>query len=232
MTTGLWRLTCLMLAAALALPAWPTVAQKGAPTAGQILRKVRTQHERVNDYTTDVNVVANVPGIKVPTMNAKVYFKKPDKMHIESKGFAMLPKDVLSFNMTFFDEEKFDAVLQGEETIAGNRCHKVKLLAKSDTLRIQRAMLLVDAQRWVVLQMSLDPRAGSPVEATLEYATIDNTWLLPSTISFSMNAPMATRRHSTQNSGQQGGTPGTVRVTFSNYVVNKGLSDAIFKEKR
>jgi hypothetical protein len=200
-----------------------------ARTASQILTAAQKIHDGIKDYTTDVTVVANIPGLKAPNMKAKVYFKQPDKVHIESRGFTMLPKDMFTFNLRMFDEEKFDLVLQGEEVINGNKCVKLKMLAKSDTLRIQRVMLFIDAARNLVLRMDIDPKAGSTMTCSLNYAFINNRYFLPDHIYFSMSVPQM-GMHRGSNKDSQPAGQGSVDVRLENYVVNKGIPDSKFKD--
>jgi len=176
-----------------------------------------------------------VPGIKTPPMTAKLFFKKPDKVHIESSGFAMLPRDAVAYNPMAFNEDLFDAMLQGEEAVGGVRCLKVKLLAKSDTVRLQRAMLYVDPARWLVLKMTTDPAQGGSADITFAYAYIDNAYFLPSKISLQMINPTGFR--GPKGPGMKMDAPAagdkrraSVSLVYSNHRVNKGIPDAIFKK--
>lgn len=213
----------------------PAPAQ-GPLTATQVLSNVRKEYGRIDDYVADVHVVVDVPNMKAPPMDATIYFKKPDKVHIDASGFAMLPRDVVGFNPSIFSEELYDAVLQGEETVGGARCLKLKLLAKSDTLRIQRAMLHVDAQRWIILRMSTDPLQGNSAEVSFTYALIDGKYHLPATVTLQMMVP--------SNFGFRGGArkfdsgkdterkSARVMLTYKNHKVNKGINDAVFTRER
>ena len=55
-------------------------AQKKDPE--QILQKVKTEFNKIEDYTVDVKVKLDVDFLKMPDREAKVYFKKPDKIEI------------------------------------------------------------------------------------------------------------------------------------------------------
>ena len=60
----------------------------------RILDEVKKKFGSVQDYIVDVKVKVDVDFIKVPDTEAKFYFKEPDKVHIESKQFAMFPRQV------------------------------------------------------------------------------------------------------------------------------------------
>ena len=211
----------------------PLAAQQGA-TAGEVLKRVRAEFEKVRDYTADIGAVADIPGVKTPPMKAKLYFKKPDRVHLEARGFAMLPRDVVTYNPMAFSEGQFDAVLQGEDVVGGVKCLKVKLLAKSDTIRLQRVTLFVDPSRWLILKMVTDPSQGASAEVVLSYAYIDNAYFLPSTISLMMANPTGFRRPGFKGPAAAAAPAdmekrkGTVQLTYTNHRVNKGIPDSIF----
>ena len=64
----------------------------------EILKNVITNFNKVNDYVVDVNIKVDVDFLKVPETKAKIYFKQPDKVHLEAEGFAMLPKNGMEFS--------------------------------------------------------------------------------------------------------------------------------------
>jgi hypothetical protein len=204
-------------------------------TASEALRNLQNEYAKINDYVADLNVVVDVPGVKMPPMDAKIYFKKPDKVHLDATGFAMLPRDVVGFNPSVFTEEFFDAVVQGEEMVDGARCLKVKLLAKSDTMRLQRVMLLVDQDRWIIIRMTTDPLQGNSAEAFFTYAFIENKYFLPSSIKLKMalapNVGMHGGRNKFQDNKNTERKNASVILTYKNHRVNKGIDDAMFSKK-
>ena len=65
-------------------------------SAQEIVKRAADEYDRVQDYMVDAKVTVSSPDVHVPEMNVKIYFKKPDKLHVESKsGFAVLPKQGL-----------------------------------------------------------------------------------------------------------------------------------------
>ena len=76
----------------------------GEPSGADILRHVETQVAGVKDYTVTLDVVADIERLKVPPMHATLYFKQPDKVHIESKNFAMLPRESMGMQFSKLNE--------------------------------------------------------------------------------------------------------------------------------
>lgn len=64
----------------------------------KIINDVVTEFNRVKDYVVDVNIKIDVEFLKVPETKAKIYFKQPDKVHLDAEGFAMLPKNGMEFS--------------------------------------------------------------------------------------------------------------------------------------
>ncbi len=221
-------LTFVLLVAAL-----PALRGQTLPSAATVLENVRREFDRVKDYSADLQAVVDMPGVKVPPMAAKIWFKQPDRVHFEAKGFAMLPRDAMSMNPRMFSEDLYDAVVQGEETVDGARCLKVKLLAKSDTLRLQRAMLFVDPTRWLIVRMNTDPNQGGSAEITITYSFLENKYFLPSKVVLRMQAMGGIRigpkaKNPGKDDTAEKKKPATIVMTYTNYRVNKGVSDEIF----
>lgn len=208
------------------------VRSQNEPSADQILKNITDRFNQVSDYTADISAEVNFEKMRIPKMEAKVYFKRPDKIHFEPKSgsFAMFPKDAVAFNPTELIKDRFDAVIQGREMLKGINCVKVKLLAKSDTTRMQRLMLYVDPQYWVVKKMSTTPDRGSSAEVTFDHQLIENKYVMPSKITIEMEAPTFGRRRQ-QDQPQTETKKGSVVVSYSNYKVNTGISDDIFKKE-
>jgi hypothetical protein len=210
-------------------------AQKNV-SPGEALKNVKATFNKVKDYTAELSVSFKDLGMKIPPMKAKVYFKQPDKIHLESEGFAMLPRDIMTLNPNAFDETMWDLVIQGTEDVQGVQCIKLKMLAKSDTMRIQRATLFIDPAKWILRKLASDPAQGAAAEAVFTYQTIDGRYELPSEIRITMSGAMMRRGKKPMKDvkpAEDDHSPkGEVLVKYANYRVNKGISDSVFKEKQ
>jgi hypothetical protein len=197
-----------------------------------LLARVQKQYDRIDDYRVNVNVVVDMTGLSVPEMTAVLYFRKPDRMHIESDGFAMLPRDAVAFRPTMFDTEQYDMVIQGTAKIHGTECVKVRLFARSDTIRLQRAMLFIDPRRDVILRADIDPGEGASAQVMLSYTRVDGSYWLPRRIDVTMESPMRFRRQGIPGKPQNGNAKdeANITVTYSNYIVNKGIPDSVFEK--
>lgn len=208
-------------------------AQKSAE-AGDILDAVKAQYGKVNDYKVNIRAVIKMTGLTVPPMDAKMYFKKPDRIQIESDGFAMLPRDAVGFHPAMFEKEDYDMVVQGSENIQGVTCTKVKLLALSDTIRLQRAMIYVDTKRALILRMDFDPGAGASATADFAYAQVDGKYWLPSRVDIEMQSPRSFQRPGpkAKSNDKLKDEKARISMTYSGYVVNKGIPDSVFEAEK
>ena len=80
------------------------------PTAADILHNMKKQFETVKDYTAQLKVTVDMERMQIPEMLVKIYFKQPDKIHIEAKNFAMVPREIAGMNPAQFID-KFDATV-------------------------------------------------------------------------------------------------------------------------
>src|SRR5258705_6531832 len=85
--------------------------QAEAQSAEDLIEKIKTKLERVNDYEADAKLKTNVTFIKAPIANIKVYFKRPDKLRIINKsGISFIPKGAMNINLSniFVNTRGFD----------------------------------------------------------------------------------------------------------------------------
>jgi outer membrane lipoprotein-sorting protein len=82
--------------------------------AAQILHNVKSQFDLVEDYTATLKVTVDMERMQIPEMFATIYFKQPDKFHIEAKNFAMVPREIVALNPAQL-ADKFDATVVGSE---------------------------------------------------------------------------------------------------------------------
>ena len=212
---------------------FPSFSQTASePSAEKILQNLKERFNETKDYTADLSAEIHFEKMRIPKMEAKIYFKQPNKVHLEPKSgsFAMFPKDAVAFNPSDFAVERYDVVVQGRESINGVNCYKVKLLAKSDMIRLQRIMMYVDPQFWVVKKLSTTPDKGGSADAVFDHQLVQNKFLMTSKITITIDAPTFGSRKRQPDQPQVEPQKGTVIVTYGNYKVNVGLSDDLFKK--
>ncbi len=206
-------------------------------TAQEIVNRAADEYDRVKDYTVDAKVAVSAPDVHVPVTNVKVYFKKPDKLHVESKsGFAVLPKQGLVAGNPLRNLVKNSGLsLAGSERALNRDCYLIKAVLDQGGGQTARARIYIDKERWVVVQMFVDARTGPSLRLSIWYSRIGGKYWMPSKSLAVVEFPRMQMDPDARNKVTEDKTkpskPSTVTVQFSNYKINVGLSDKIFRKK-
>jgi outer membrane lipoprotein-sorting protein len=224
-----------LVLACVAAAAAPPVQGASADSAGTaVLERVGVQYEGVRDYVVTLHVTTNIERMSVPPMDATMYFKRPDRVHFDAKGFAILPREGLTFNPAML-AERF--VVEGAvpDTLAGRRALRLTMRPRSDQARTRRVNLYVDTVRWTPLKFTTTGIDGRAMAATFTHTRVDGFWL-PSHLFVEFSAAADTSavpQWEQRPTGSGGRTPfrgGTIEVKYSDYRVNTGLDDSVFEE--
>lgn len=208
-------------------------------TGDEILRRVEQQLVSIQDYVVDLQAEVNMERLRIPTMKATMYFKKPDKVHFESEGFAMLPREGIAVNPAWL-RERFTATVMGIDMVNGARTQKLQLAAKDASTRIRQLFLWVNTERWTVEKMETIPYQGRNLTVLFHYLRHEGRYWLPDTMraTFGFTVPDTSanpfiNQYAPQmNEMQRQPRSGTVTVVYSNYRINVGLKDELFEKKK
>ena len=201
--------------------------------AVDILQKVKANFDAVNDYTATLTAKVDMERLHIPEMKIKIYFKQPNKIHVESKNFAMLPREGFALNPSDL-LEKFDATLVNTEVRNGAKYYRLRLVSKPEKNRPPReSFIWVDGTRWVVTQLEATPMEGRTITVFFEYMVVDGKYTLPASMKTSFDFSASTDTLTQQMYSGRNSIPrkGSVEISYSNYEVNTGLSDEIFEKK-
>jgi outer membrane lipoprotein-sorting protein len=215
---------------ALSVAAAAAVARGGDPGGETILRNVEARLAAVHDYTVTLDVVADIERLNVPPMHATMYFKQPDKVHIDAEGFAMLPREGLQPNVGKL-LAKYAVAGVGKDTLDGIAVLTVTLQAKSDRSFPRSLTLYVNPQRWTTERIVTSGAADRRATISFSYVQVEGVWLPGGmTAAFALAPPDSTGIDLPAGPlrPQQKPRNGTVTVRYSNYRLNTGLSDDIF----
>jgi outer membrane lipoprotein-sorting protein len=205
-------------------------------SAAEIMQKIRTRLDKVNDYEAKGQMKTNVAFIKTPVSNIKVYFKKPNLLRITNEtGISFVPKGSvnISLNNIFSNVDRFD-IIDGGKNNEGFRV--IKLLPKVDTSDIVLASFYVDASSMLVKRSTIATKENGTYELSMVYGRYSD-YGLPDTIVFTFN----TRDYklpkgitldyddgSEKDSGKLKDKKGRVEINYTSYTINKGVDDKVF----
>ena len=212
----------------------------------KILEAVRQKFNQAKDYQVDVSVKLDMSFIKVPDMHVKVFFKQPDRVKLQSEGFAMVPKQGLNFSPAQLLKGDFTTIYVRSETVDNHKIDVVKVIPNSDSSDVILSTLWIDAAESVIRKAETTSKKGGTTIIELSYN--DYQYGLPSQIKLSFNLgdvqmqanlPKQSneKTDTDKKNRRRRGLPeneslkGSVIMTYKNYQINKGIPDSFFDEK-
>jgi hypothetical protein len=200
--------------------------------AVRYLDAIEKKYSELKDYTADVNVHFDMETFKTPDMKAKLYFKAPDKMKVESKGIFFFPREGGYFNPALFKKDDFEIKIL-EPAADGKREIKLKIVPRKKEKMGREFVLVIDRNDYLVREIHTSQFDGRETKAKIEYGRY-GSFELPRYILLTLDLP------SVEPNEKRGFGPfeqkservtGTIEITYANYKVNTGLKDEIFKPK-
>lgn len=202
-------------------------APAGKLNAKQVLERSSRHYELIKDYSVDAVIAYDSPVMHVPEMKVKIYYKKPDKLNVESKdGLALLPrKGVVAGNPLKDLLACTDLSIEKSERLSGLDCYVIKGTLTQDEREIQ-TLVWIDKKQWLVRKMAANPSNGPSVNVDLKYKRFDNRYWLPVSTKAKISLPPMPGG----NKDAKPGKPTVVTAEFSNYRINTNLNDKIFRK--
>ena len=72
------------------------------PSIEQIRDNVILKFSQIEDYQVDVKISIKMTGFRMPKKKIRMYYKRPDKIKVKTRGFAILPKTGVNGNPNQF----------------------------------------------------------------------------------------------------------------------------------
>jgi hypothetical protein len=209
-----------------------------------LLNKAKAKIESVNDYEADGVMKTNVAFLKVPIARVKVYFKKPNRLKVKSeKGISFIPKGAVSLNLNnLTGSNKFTVIDAGTENVKGQMLRVAKLLPTDDNSDVVLSTVYIEEATMLIKKAKTTTRDNGTYELEMTYSTYA-AYGLPDKIIFSFNAKDYKLPKGVTFDFDDGTAPpptpkdplkgkkGRAEITFKNYVINKGVDDAVFISK-
>jgi hypothetical protein len=210
-----------------------------AQTPEELINKVKAKLETVSDYTAKGKLKTNVIFIKAPVATVKVYYKKPDKMKIVNEnGISFIPKGSVNINLAkfFSAASSYEIVDAGKDASTGLRV--LKLLPSDENSDIVLSTLYIDEKAGLVKKAKNTTRDNGTYELEMTYGHY-SSYGLPDKVIFSFNTkdyklPKGVTFDYDDGAEKKTGDDlknkkGKVEITYSEYAINKGVDDKIFK---
>lgn len=205
-----------------------------------LLQQVKEKYDKVTDYTADGKLRTNVLFIKAPVAKVKVYYKKPDKLKIKNeKGVSFIPKGSVNINMNnVLGLNNYEAIASGTEKISGTSCQVIKIFPLSDDDNIIRATLYIDEKQLLVRKSVISTKENGTYELLMQYNKYA-AYGLPDRVELTFNTrdyklPKGISIDYDNGAGKERADKpenkkGKIEIEYTGYVINKGVSDEVFK---
>ena len=203
----------------------------------EILDGVKEAFTKIEDYEVDIRVIIDVDFLKVPDSEAKLYFKQPNKIHVESEKFALLPRQGLDFSPLGLLSGKYTALYEREDTIRNIPTSVVKIIPLGNDGDIILSTFWVDQTRNLIIKVESTKKPTGTFTINFTYEKCGDHYELPSQMefTFTIDRMMFPRGMDGQldndddSNKKSNSTMGKVYITYTNYKVNQGLPDELFE---
>jgi len=211
-----------------------------AQNASSTVSKVYKQLQKAKDYTADAQVTVSLPFIKIAPIHAKIFLKQPDKFRVQSKSIAIVPRQGFDqLHKILSDTTAFIAISQGTEMVEKVPAQLINLIPLRDTADLVLAKLWVDPTRNLVLKSLLTTKSNGTILTEYRYGQYAG-YGLPDALLFTVDIkkfkiPKSIAADINTNTKKEMGPEketkkGKIRIELSNYLINKGIPDALFKK--
>jgi len=218
-----------------------TFVVKAQENVNALIQKVNAKIEKVNDYTAVGKMKTKVVFLKVPVSAVKIYFKKPNRLKIKNeKGISFVPKGAVSINISnIVNGEKYTALDAGMDKIGNTAVRVVKLLPTDDNADIVLSTIYIDEANLLIKKAKTTTRENGSYELEMTYGKY-SAYGLPDKIIFTFNTkeyklPKGITFDFDDGEAAKSNVPrglnknkGQAEITFDSYIINKGVSDAMF----
>ena len=219
----------------------------------RIIEKTNKQYMLVNNFETTMNVSLNVPGFRMPKKVYKVYYKLPNKIKINTKGFGVLPKTGLFTSPS----DNFDNLKNLSLNINknSNNCILISGTVISDSLKAQFPNeyakltfvpivdVVVDTTKWIIKSVTTRIDTVKLFEINNNFQKFENKYYMPvkSQIKYYIKDAKLANWLNNDLGGimKMGDSPeaasdvvqGTIKITYDKYKINKGIPDKVFSKR-
>ena len=220
----------------------------------RIIDKTDNAYQRVRDFEAKMIINLNVPGFRLPKKEYKVYYKSPNKVKVNTKGFGVLPKTGLFTS----PRENFNNLknIQLHKNIDTSTKNSILLSGTviADSLKAQfpneyakltftpTVDVVVDTNRWLIKSVTTRIDTIKLFHIKNLYSLINGEFYMPieSQVEYYIKDARLASWLNNDLSGimKMGGdikksndvVEGIINVKYENYKINLNLPDRIFKE--
>jgi outer membrane lipoprotein-sorting protein len=203
-----------------------------------LIRELNKKFSQVNDYRAHIRMTFDIPGVRMNAMNGKVFFKRPDRFRIRTKGIFFLPKQNPLQNMSamLLDTSSYTSIISGYEVVKGKKCAIVNIIPLRNSIDLVLGKFWIDVAHPLVMKTQITTKNNGTIETENVYAS-NSTYTLPDQIiirletkkikiSKMMAADLNKKSKDISNDNKL--ETGTIILSFSDYKINTKFADSEF----
>lgn len=208
-----------------------------AQDAASLVSKLKEKLQQVHNYEAKGVLKTDVAFIKAPAGKVIVYFKAPDKFTLKRQGgISILPKGGMNINMSAIMSFDFMAIDAGETMINGVNTRVIKLLPNDENSELVLSTLYIDPVKLLVMKAVTSTKTNGTYELTMSYGKYES-YGLPDKVVVSFNTKdykipkgVTLEFDDADKAAMEKmkNKKGKVEITYSSYIINKGIPDTIF----
>jgi hypothetical protein len=204
-----------------------------------LVLRAKQKIDKVKDYEASGKMKTNVTFLKVPIATVKIYFKQPNKLKVKSeKGVSFIPKGAVSINMSnILGTNDYTIIDAGKEMIGKVPVRVARLLPNDDNSDIVLSTIYIDEVNNLILKAKTTTKENGTYELEMTYgkyaafslpdkilfAFNTKDYKLPKGVTFDFDDGTANKAPD-KNKDKKG----RAEITFSSYIINKGLAPSVF----
>ena len=217
----------------------------------RVINQTDKQYKKVFDFQVEMQININVPGFRMPKKKFKVFFKQPDKIKFNTKGFGVLPKTGLFTSpLDNFDNLRELEIFTDENIDPNNVIISGKLITDSLKVKmpneyarltfIPTVDVKIDTKKWVINKVTTKIDTLKIMEISNLYDQVDSDYYLPkesnvkyyvkdAKLSKWLNKDISSAIGSNMKPQSNDMVEGNIKILYSKYKINRGIPDRIFK---
>ncbi len=225
-----WLLLCIL-----------SLQAKAQDDSKRLIRELNRKFYSLNDYSANIAMKFDIPGVKMNNMSGKVFFKKPNKFRIRAKGIFFLPKQnpMQNISTMFLDTAAYTTVISGYEVIDNRKCAIINMIPLKNENELILGKFWVDMTNPLVIKSQITTRNNGTIE-TQNYFGDMMQYALPSKIVINVETSkikvpkmmaMDLKKKSADKAKLNEKEKGKIELNFSDYKINTKIPDQVFTEK-
>lgn len=211
-----------------------------AQDADKLVKEVKAKLDAVNDYQATGKLKTDVAFLKLPISKVHVFYKRPNRFKIKKDGgISLLPKNGMSINLNnVLMQDQFVAVNAGTAILDGATLKLVKLLPLSENSDLVLTTLYIDDKKMLIMKAISTTRDNGTYDMQFYYGRFaqyslpdkvifsfqTKDYKLPKGITFEYESGEVAKAAEKAKDKK-----GKVEITYDQYIINKGVSDQIFR---